>query len=103
MRTYSVLVLTPSGVANPALAIAACRAGAFGILDLEYTNDSTATRAALERLERFTTSDFGVKVGRDAGTLLPQLLAKLPARLSCVVLAGGEHPDLATILNLLRN
>jgi len=50
MGNFEILVVTPAGAADPALAIAACRAGARGFLDLEYGAESPAGHAALDRL-----------------------------------------------------
>ena len=36
MTAKSILVITPCGLADPALAVAASRSGAVGILDLEH-------------------------------------------------------------------
>ena len=38
MEPRDLIVLTPSGAADPSLAIAACRAGAWGVLDLEHAS-----------------------------------------------------------------
>ncbi len=102
MGNLDILVLTPAGVVDPALAIAAYRAGAQGFLDLEYEVDSPAVRTALDRLVRFTPDGFGVKLGPSAASLLPRLLD--PAS-HCreVLLAGGEHPALAEWIALLRS
>ena len=70
------------------IAIAACRAGARGCLDLEYASEATA-RDALARLDRFTVVPYGIKVGSHNASYLPDLLAASP-RLAWVVLAGGN-------------
>src|SRR5262249_4046508 len=102
MEPCDLLVLTPPGSGDAALAIAACRAGAVGVLDLEFATDPAAARAALDRLNQFTSAPFGVKLGRDGGPLLP-LLAELPAgRLGWVVLAGGDHERLPEWLKEFR-
>src|SRR5262245_33294744 len=100
MESSDLIVLTPPGVANASLAIAACRAGAVGVVDLEFAPDPAAARAALRRLAEFTTAPFGVKLGRDADGLL----ADLPAdRLGWVVLAGGDHEKLPAWLNIFHD
>ena len=65
MEPHDLIVLTPTGGADPSLAIAACRAGAWGVLDLEHTSP-LAARPALVRLARFTTG-FGLGVGSVIG------------------------------------
>jgi acyl transferase domain-containing protein/NAD(P)-dependent dehydrogenase (short-subunit alcohol dehydrogenase family)/acyl carrier protein len=93
--------MTPAGATNASLAIAACRAGARGFLDLEHDNGSPAALLALERLARFAPEGFGVKLGASAALLLPHLLAD-SSRCREVILAGGEHPDTAEWIARLR-
>src|SRR5581483_3904107 len=102
MHPFDVLVLTPCGASDPALAIAASRAGARGVLDLEFTADSGAAWEGLERLERFAAGPFGVKLGPEAGPLVERLVSEPFERLAWVVLAGGDHPDLARWVEVFR-
>ncbi|HEY7157886.1 MAG TPA: nitronate monooxygenase, partial [Gemmataceae bacterium] len=101
MGKLDIVVLTPAGAADPALAIAACRAGARGFLDLEYDTESPAAHAALDRLARFAPDGFGVKLGPAGAFLLPRLLKESsPCRE--VILAGGEHPELSEWIACFR-
>jgi acyl transferase domain-containing protein/NAD(P)H-dependent flavin oxidoreductase YrpB (nitropropane dioxygenase family) len=63
MEPSETIVLTPAGRTDPSLAIAACRAGARGTLDLEFCRDRDAAEAALARLARFGGGRFGVRLG----------------------------------------
>jgi acyl transferase domain-containing protein/NAD(P)H-dependent flavin oxidoreductase YrpB (nitropropane dioxygenase family)/NAD(P)-dependent dehydrogenase (short-subunit alcohol dehydrogenase family)/acyl carrier protein len=101
MENCPILVLTPAGAADAALAIAAGRAGARGFLDLEHDDGSPAAFAALERLAHFAPDGFGVKLGANAGTLLPRLL-DAASRCREILLAGGEHPELSAWIADLR-
>jgi NAD(P)H-dependent flavin oxidoreductase YrpB (nitropropane dioxygenase family) len=101
MGNFEVVVLTPAGAADAALAIAACRAGARGFLDLEYGAASPAAQAALDRLARFVSDGFGVKLGSDGAALLPRLLAD-GSTCREVLFAGGDHPQLAEWIAQLR-
>ena len=98
MDPRDLIVLTPSGSADPSLAIAACRAGARGVLDLEFA--PSGPRAALERLARFAGPGFGVQVRVDAGDVF-ELLAQF--RPACVILAGADHPDLPARIRGLKS
>jgi hypothetical protein len=70
LQRSHVVVVTPPGAPEPSLAIAACRAEARGVLDLEFAGTDAAL-AAVVRLARFTSTRFGVKVGPEsAGSLL---------------------------------
>jgi acyl transferase domain-containing protein/NAD(P)H-dependent flavin oxidoreductase YrpB (nitropropane dioxygenase family)/NAD(P)-dependent dehydrogenase (short-subunit alcohol dehydrogenase family) len=99
MPAFDVIALTPQASLDPALAIAGCRAGARGFLDLEYVADLDRALSSLQRLELHTSSSFGVKFGRTGGQLLPHLGSK---RLAWVLLAGGDHPELAAWVAQLR-
>ncbi len=71
------------------MAIAACRAGALGCLDLEYTVDAVAASAAVERLRRFASGEFAVKLGPMSGVLIDALFStSLPP---WIILAGEDH------------
>ncbi|HEY7425063.1 MAG TPA: SDR family NAD(P)-dependent oxidoreductase [Gemmataceae bacterium] len=101
MGKLDIVVLTPAG-ADPALAIAACRAGARGFLDLEHDAESSAAPTALDRLARFAPDGFGVKLSSIAASLLPRLLEE-SSLCREVILAGGEHPELAEWITRFRH
>jgi acyl transferase domain-containing protein/NAD(P)H-dependent flavin oxidoreductase YrpB (nitropropane dioxygenase family)/NAD(P)-dependent dehydrogenase (short-subunit alcohol dehydrogenase family) len=103
MHVSDVIALTPPSVSDAGLAIAACRAGACGFLDLEYPCDEKVALAAVAKLERFCAGPFGIKVGRDSDSLLSRLLECPPSRLAWVLCAGGRHPKLASWVGLLRD
>ncbi len=95
MAALDILALTPPGPARPSLAIAAVRAGARGLLDLEYESDEERAWAAVTQLTRFTRGPWGVKLGRWSGPLLRRLASAPPGRLAWVLLAGGDHEELS--------
>ena len=92
MESFDVLIVTPAGSANPGPAIAACRAGARGFLDLEYSGEPADSHAALDRLARFVPDGFGVKLGPESGYCCPACSNLLRCRE--ILLAGGEHAEL---------
>ncbi|HEY2841651.1 MAG TPA: beta-ketoacyl synthase N-terminal-like domain-containing protein, partial [Pirellulales bacterium] len=102
MQQHDVFVITPAPLADPAVAIAACRAGARGTIDLEYTSDVGKVRQALTRLARYTDRPYGVKVGVRGGPILSALLAERAPGLGWVVFAGGDHAELADWINHCR-
>jgi acyl transferase domain-containing protein/NAD(P)H-dependent flavin oxidoreductase YrpB (nitropropane dioxygenase family)/acyl carrier protein len=99
MQPTDILVLTPSGAADPAVAIAACRAGSRGVLDLEFAGDPTRAADAMDRLVRFAPGRFAVKLRPDTGLLLDMVLAARPA---AVLLAGGDLPETADSIRQFR-
>jgi acyl transferase domain-containing protein/NAD(P)H-dependent flavin oxidoreductase YrpB (nitropropane dioxygenase family)/NAD(P)-dependent dehydrogenase (short-subunit alcohol dehydrogenase family) len=101
MQTLDVIVLTPAASAEPSLAIAACRAGSLGIVDLEYAPDLARATEAVARLRRHTSTPFGVKFGVGGEKLLSHLL-EAPDRLATILVAGGEHAEVGGWFRLLR-
>jgi acyl transferase domain-containing protein/NAD(P)H-dependent flavin oxidoreductase YrpB (nitropropane dioxygenase family) len=88
---FTFVCLTPGGDPDPALAIAACRAGALGVLNLEY-RDEPESRLALQSLAAAGRGPFGVQINCQSLSLLNALLADAPDRLLAVILAqpGAE-------------
>jgi acyl transferase domain-containing protein/NAD(P)H-dependent flavin oxidoreductase YrpB (nitropropane dioxygenase family)/NAD(P)-dependent dehydrogenase (short-subunit alcohol dehydrogenase family) len=97
MSPLDVIGVSPAGRADASLAIAACRAGARGVLDLEFPLPSEA-QTALQRLVQFTSLPFGVKAGPECHARLPDLLGHPPERLAWVWLAGDDWRELATLV-----
>jgi acyl transferase domain-containing protein/NAD(P)H-dependent flavin oxidoreductase YrpB (nitropropane dioxygenase family)/NAD(P)-dependent dehydrogenase (short-subunit alcohol dehydrogenase family) len=102
MPSLSYFVVTPPGLPDSSLAIAACRAGACGLLDLEFTSAGPALQAPVERLERFATGPFGIKIGPDSEAIVSQFAGHLPSGLAWVLLGGGDHPTLAEWVSFFR-
>ena len=88
---------------DASFAIAACRSGGKGCLDLEYATEQQAWEE-LRRLEVHATGPFGIKIGPEGAKLLDAILAKFaPDRLEWVCLAGGEHRDLKHRIENLKD
>jgi acyl transferase domain-containing protein/NAD(P)H-dependent flavin oxidoreductase YrpB (nitropropane dioxygenase family)/NAD(P)-dependent dehydrogenase (short-subunit alcohol dehydrogenase family) len=99
MIPNDVIVLTPLGLCDPSLAIAAARAGARGFLDLEHADDSNAALAAITKMDRFVPGKFGIRIGRNEGLLAKNLLAKPPAKLGWVLVTDYSSRDLKPSIN----
>jgi acyl transferase domain-containing protein/NAD(P)-dependent dehydrogenase (short-subunit alcohol dehydrogenase family)/NAD(P)H-dependent flavin oxidoreductase YrpB (nitropropane dioxygenase family)/acyl carrier protein len=102
MEPHHLIVLTPAGDIDPTIAIAACRAGAVGVLDLEYVRVSDGIAEAASRLARFGGPAYGVLIRADDGDLLSTLLA-LPVRPARIVLTGPHGDGLSTSIQQCRN
>ncbi len=89
MTGKSILILTPSSLADPALAVAACRAGAVGILDLEHTTDVPSGLGALRILDRDAGGPCGVSLPSSAEILLEWIRLDLPQNVTKVILSGS--------------
>jgi len=73
MRGIEVMAFSPSKAVDPAIAIAACRAGAVGTLNLESCSDATVAQRALAQLAKHSATPFAVKLGRNADLFIPYL------------------------------
>src|SRR6266568_4496088 len=102
MREFRIICLTPAGAADPAIAIAASRAGAWGVLDLELAFDAAAAAAALHRIDRLGRAPFGVKFDGRRAAFLDALTRDLPERARLVVLTPGNPEELAERVRGLR-
>lgn len=60
-ETFQVLVFTPAGTGDPALAIAAARAGHAGVFNAELPLPATAVEAGLAALARSAPGGFGLR------------------------------------------
>ncbi len=107
-QTFQVMVQTPAGLCDPSLAIAACRAGSIGVLDLEYctlapqAGDLDSARAAIARLVEHAGAPFGIKIDAGNRALARALLAATPELLTVVVLAGASSAAYAALVALAK-
>ncbi|MBL4812586.1 MAG: hypothetical protein JKX69_09595, partial [Rhodobacteraceae bacterium] len=86
---FRIVALTPAGLSDPGLAIAAQRAGHLGLLNGELPLPDGALEAGLEALATATTGGFGVKTA--SITQAMDLVGAFASRgLSVVVLEAPE-------------
>lgn len=94
----SHIAITPAGYLDSKIAIAACRAGEIGILDLGCHNDPEATRTAIEGLAASAgpNAQWGIRWDTlgSAERGLEQLAEFIPQRVPILVLAGLKPDDL---------
>jgi acyl transferase domain-containing protein/NAD(P)H-dependent flavin oxidoreductase YrpB (nitropropane dioxygenase family)/NADP-dependent 3-hydroxy acid dehydrogenase YdfG len=101
MQNLETIVLTLPGNVDPALAIAACRAGERGVLDLAFADEAQAA-AALERLDRFAAAPYGVKLGPGNEQIAEKLLTDPREGLAWVILPGRDADRFADLADRLR-
>ena len=89
MTGTSIFVLTPCGLADPGLAVAACRAGAFGILDLEHSSGMSVGLEALARLGQEAGSPCGVFLPSSSRLFLEWIRSELPKNVTRVLFSGS--------------
>ena len=103
MKTFGIFASNISGLPDPAIAIAACRFGASGVLNLEAAGSLDQARAALARLEKFTRSRGNQAVALDAfAAITPELIAGLSASIRTVIFTGARSPLLAKLVKAAR-
>ncbi len=101
-RTFQTIALTPPGMLDPSLAIAASRAGEVGVLDLEYVQEEGTVREAIGRLARLARNPYGIKL---CGTVTDSSLratSSLPEHLGVVILTYSDPDQLLHHLRTLR-
>ncbi len=100
MQPSNVIVLTPPGAIEPSLAIAASRAGALGIFNLEFAQDYAQVGSDIDRLARFTGNRFGLLLRPDIPGF-DSILTATP-KLNTVILTGVESSSLADYVRRLK-
>ena len=93
LQDFHIIVATPPGRLEPAVAIAATRAGSLGCFDLELVADLDAARQALDRLERFAKGSYGVKASYRQAELLATLADGSLSGLTFLILSAHGQVD----------
>jgi NAD(P)H-dependent flavin oxidoreductase YrpB (nitropropane dioxygenase family) len=93
MRRLERIAFTPAATFDPAIAIAASRAGAVGMLDLEHARSERDALAAVRRLARYGGRECGVKL--DGGSqLAAAITAALPESVRWILLTATDSDEL---------
>ena len=103
MNKLQFAVLTPPGLPDPSLAIAASRFGALGVLDLDYCPTPQAMRQALADLSRYAAHPFGVRVHYRQQELLDVLLDSRPQGLDTLLLVGTDPQGLQAQIEVMQD
>ena len=104
--TIRTLILSPADAAHPGLAVAAARAGAVGVLDLEFARDAAQLRDNFAALMRATTrqaqqASLGLRLSAGDLGCVRELLATLDKRPLTLVL-HGDTSRMASLARTLR-
>lgn len=102
MPEFQILVYTPVALADPAIAIAASRAGAVGILDLEYSRNLHSAWKAIGKLSRFAKGPWGVKADGRAADFVCQVAEKYSTNIDSVILTCLEGAPPTSLVNSLH-
>jgi acyl transferase domain-containing protein/NAD(P)H-dependent flavin oxidoreductase YrpB (nitropropane dioxygenase family) len=97
---FQYVVLCPSGSPDATVPIAASRAGALGVVNLEFAVDLDAGLAQLERLCELGRGRCGVLL--DRAETLDAVLGAAPVGLDTILLANTPSEELAALLERVR-
>ena len=103
MRSFQLIVLTPPGLTDPAIAVAASEAGAWGVLDLEHCNDETSALQAVNDLARSVSGLCGIKVSGRRKEFLSLAVQSLPQRIGIVILTAAHGDEVGSAIQLLQS
>src|SRR6266581_2210429 len=94
MQEFRLLALTPPGLADAAIAIAASRAGEIGVLDLQYAQNSPAALSAIAKLARYARHECGIKIDGNPEELLSGIVPELQNHIRIVILTSNVADSL---------
>jgi len=101
-RGFELLALNLPGSIDSAVAVAASRAGALGVLDLEHAHDDTAALTAVARLAELADGRWGLKVDCRRARRAVLSGAELPRQVEVIVLTPGDADELPAAVAELR-
>lgn len=87
MSSLEVMAATLPGRPDPAVPIAASRAGGLGVLDLQFVRDRDLVRHCLNKLSRYSRGPFALRVDGASYSWLTEHFPNLPDRLGTLLLA----------------
>lgn len=99
---FQYVVVAPAGLINQSMIVAASRAGALGILDLEYVRDKTLAQDAFKNLTDLMSSEWGIKLDGYAFSFWSELLLELPIQIRTVILTYSDPQSLALHVKALH-
>jgi hypothetical protein len=102
MQSNYIMALTPAGLPDPSIAIAASRAGGLGILDLEFVRDMKATISGIKHLCRYGRKPVGIKFDGNASEFIDQMIKVLPEIVKYVILTAVSGDLLSGYLRTLQ-
>jgi NAD(P)H-dependent flavin oxidoreductase YrpB (nitropropane dioxygenase family) len=96
-RAFEFIALSLPVSSSAAIAIAASRAGAIGVLDLEHAADVDAAAVAMASLARHGRGARGIKLDGRRPAFVQAILARRPRELTTLILTGGSPGDTHTV------
>jgi acyl transferase domain-containing protein/NAD(P)H-dependent flavin oxidoreductase YrpB (nitropropane dioxygenase family)/NADP-dependent 3-hydroxy acid dehydrogenase YdfG len=103
MRDFQLIALTPPGLADSSIAVAAAWADCCGVLDLEYCRNARVACDFVQTLDRPIRGTCGVKLSGRVPVLTSLIIAKLPAQVRVAILIPGEFEASRSIVRQLSD
>ncbi len=97
-----ILVCSPPGSPDPALPIAGSRAGAVGVLNLEFETNPTLALDALDRLVAYGRGRLGVMLDADDSALRGTILQKASPAVEIICFAASSAGTVASCVHDAR-
>ena len=102
MTEFQIVVSGLPGLTDPSIAIAASRAGAIGVLDLEHNHDVAIALKHIEKVSKYTGNHFGIKLRGEADELFSAIRSRAPAHLKTIILAYTNHEKIKNAVKVLQ-
>ncbi len=102
MERSRIIVLTLPGSPQPSLAVAACRAGAVGVIDCEYIEEERDALEAFDSLYHLTDRPFGIRLPGDDIQFIDSILDKKYQSLTHAILAFPVCKNLEEVVEKLQ-
>ena len=103
MEEFKILACTHPALADPAVAIAASRAGALGVLDLEYHHNIKTALRALSKLSQFARGPCGIKLDSTSADFAGRITEKHTPYVEWVVLTSFDGSSITSFVNSLHH
>ncbi|MGH3822661.1 MAG: nitronate monooxygenase [Pseudonocardiaceae bacterium] len=100
--TFELAALTLPGIADPAIAIAASRAGAVGIVDVSFVRDKQHAIQAVTRLAELGRHRCGVRLDPLDEATADAVISTLPPAITLVILTAADRGLIRRQADLLR-
>jgi acyl transferase domain-containing protein/NAD(P)H-dependent flavin oxidoreductase YrpB (nitropropane dioxygenase family) len=101
-QNFQIFALTPPGLPDPAIAIAASRAGGIGILDLEYISDVNVALESIRKMVRYSRNNCGIKLNGLSDSFITHLIPELPEDIGVVIFTKCEPEKLHNYVKDVR-
>ncbi len=98
MTNLDFIAVTLPGLCDPAIAIAASRAGAVGVVDLSFVGDEQLAVQAVARLARFARNRCGIRLDPRDKDIADAVISTLPSVVTFAILTPVNHPGDHTVL-----